>query len=862
MNSIGKKVFDDLYLHISAIDLLASESHRDLIATAFTVIPSEVQADINVIKLNVRSGRISLLQYADFESNPFPVLLDSWVIEPHSEKPSFRTYRASLNPPILHRKELLVAENHPNREEWCRLTKEAETIGLFESSRTIGFQKNWTNQIAEKGYCIFAGRFTPIGNSFEVSDTSSENSFEKIQRHLTALNRASLSAPVQVLIKNGLLSSEHSFFDYGCGRGTDVKALKYAGIYADGWDPHYSPSSELKKADVVNLGFVVNVIEDPAERAEAFNKSFALAKKVLAVSVMLYGPEQPGKPFLDGYITSRNTFQKYFSQGELKDYLEHALEQQVYMVGPGIAIIFSDKDLEQKFNARRFKSNDFTERLLSARILRTKTDRQPKQRVHKTSRSEQQFLDAKEDLEKLWKLSLDFGRYPDPSEVNFLDVLIKKTQSYSRAIRLLRSHFDHSLLETASKERSDELLLYVSTLQFEKRPAYKKLEQSIQRDIKYFFNDYKTAQASALRLLINSADPSEILSACDEAVAQGIGWLDTNQSLQFHIDLLDRLPVVLRAYVNCGLILWESMSDVHIVKIHISSGKLTFLEFTEFENSPLPLLTKRIKINLRKQDLDIFEYGSELYPSTILYRKSRYMHEDMQGYPEQLAFDERLESLDILGLDNFGPSFQELQSLLDAKRLSINGFDLIPSQSIPNIDASCGANFKYRDFIECGETQQRLGLKNTPLNPETYNSLLSIANDVLDPVIDYFGAVQLTYGFSSAELTKNIGGRISPKLDQHAGHECNRIGKPICDRLGASVDFIVHDEDMLEVAQWVVMNCNFDRLYYYGQDRPIHVSVSSNPVREITIMQAASASVRKIPRTTTEDKFLALKSSD
>jgi len=410
MNSIGKKVFDDLYLHISTIDLLTSEIHRDLIATALTVIPSEAQSDINVIKLNVRSGRISLLQYADFESSPFPVLLGSWVIEPNSETPSFRTYRASLNPPILHRKELLVAGNHPSREEWCRLTEEAETIGLFESSRTIGFQKNWTNQIAEKGYCIVGGKFTPIGNSVEVSDTAIENSLEKIQRHLTALNRSSLSAPVQILIKNGLLSSEHSFFDYGCGRGTDVKALKDAGIDAGGWDPHYAPSSEVKKADVVNLGFVVNVIEDPAERAEAINKSFALAKKVLAVSVMLYGPEQPGKPFLDGYITSRNTFQKYFSQGELKDYLEHALEQQVYMAGPGIALIFSDKDLEQKFNARKFKSNDFTERLLSARILRSKIDKQPKLKVHKTSRSEQQFLNSKEELEKLWKLSLESPR--------------------------------------------------------------------------------------------------------------------------------------------------------------------------------------------------------------------------------------------------------------------------------------------------------------------------------------------------------------------------------------------------------------------------------------------------------------------
>jgi len=301
---------------------------------------------------------------------------------------------------------------------------------------------------------------------------------------------------------------------------------------------------------------------------------------------------------------------------------------------------------------------------------------------------------------------------------------------------------------------------------------------------------------------------------------------------------------------------------VHIVKIHIGSGKLTLLEFNDFLNSPLPLLSKRIKINLRKQDIDIFEYGSEAYPSTILYRKSRYMNEDMHGYSEQLAFDERLESLDIIGQDGFGPLPIALQSILNAKRLLVSGFDLIPSQSIPNLDDFCGVNFNYRNFVECGETQKRLGLKNIPLNPETYNSLLVVATDILDPVIDYFGSIQLTYGFSSTDLTKHIDGRIAPKLDQHAGHECNRMGRPICERGGAAVDFIVEDEDMLEVAQWIAKQCNFDRIYFYGKDRPIHVSVSASPVRQITIMLASSVSSRQIPKTLTVENFVSFQAKD
>jgi DNA phosphorothioation-associated putative methyltransferase len=858
MSLIGKKVFDDLYVHASAVGDIEHEVHRSLIRCALDLLPADLLEKVSVIKLNIKTGRITLLEYIDFDVDPFPTLGDSWLIEPNSVTPIFRTYRASLNPPILHRKELLVSSTYPHRDVWCKTTAEAEALGLFENTKIIGFKRNWEQLIAGMGYELKGSVFFPIGNADESENDVPQNSDAPIQRHLTAISRTALSAPVQYLVKIGLLSLDHSFFDFGCGKGTDVQALQESGIRAKGWDPHYAPSNDIETADVVNLGFVVNVIEDPAERAEAIHRSFAITAKVLAVSVMLYGPDVPGKPYRDGYITSRKTFQKYFTQSELRDYLEHALGQQVFMVGPGIALIFADKDLEQQFNARRFRRNDFTERLLAARILRTKAERPPRVRVQRTTRLERQYLEAQVVLEKLWKLSLDLGRLPEPMEVDFFDELLERTSTYSRAIRLVRTHFDQSILEIAAKERADELMLYLASMQFEKRPAYKKLEARIQRDIKYFFNDYKAAQAAALQLLIRAANPAEVLSASDEASAQGLGWRDTNQSLQFHIEMLERLPIILRAYVNCGLILWEETGAVQLIKIHISSGKLTLLEFKDFTDSPLPLLVKRIKLNIRKQEIDVFEYGSEEYPFTILYRKSRYMHDEMAGYPEQLQFDESLEALDILGDGDFGPSAQELQKRLESKRLDIRGFDICGSQTIPDLGAPCGANFVFRDFIECGETQQRLGLRNIPLNPLTYNAIHRLAIEVLDPVIEYFGDIRLTHGFCSSDLAKHIDQRIAPKLDQHAGHECNRLGKPICDRLGAAVDFFIEDENMLEVAQWVVQNCAFDRIYYYGADKPLHVSLAETVSRQITLMRSAKQGGQRIPKTLSAEGFLLI----
>ena len=166
------------------------------------------------------------------------------------------------------------------------------------------------------------------------------------------------------------------------------------------------------------------------------------------------------------------------------------------MVAPGIALIFSDKDAEQQFNLRRYRSTEFTERLLAAKILRVKAIRETRIRTPRLSKIEQQFQEASEVLQRLWTLSLDLGRYPEPIEISFLDEVLAKTDRYSRALRLLQTNFDQSLIETASTERADELLLYLAALQFEKRPTYRKLEARLQRDIKHFFNDYKTAQAA------------------------------------------------------------------------------------------------------------------------------------------------------------------------------------------------------------------------------------------------------------------------------------------------------------------------------------------------------------------------------
>ncbi|MGE8453813.1 MAG: DNA phosphorothioation-associated putative methyltransferase, partial [Pseudomonadales bacterium] len=742
MRPPGKTVVDEFYIHLSALEHVQNDDARRTIERAVSCLPNSGDLEPNVAKFNLRTGRVSLLAYLDFFDSPFPVLAAAWCFPPGANThTSFRRYDDSLNPPILHRKELLLPFSQPNHARWAALTATAESLGLFDDVATIGFHLNWQRLIASKGYRLLGDEFVPLGNELVAADDCLEQAdFAKpVQRHLTALSRSSLSAPVQLLIRHRLLTSGKAFFDYGCGRGGDVAALCSEGYDAKGWDPHYFPEASIVPSDIVNFGFVANVIEDPAERIEALTNAFRLARTAMSVGVMLYGADTPGRPFGDGFLTSRNTFQKYFSQAELKDYLEQVLHRDAFMVGPGVAFIFANNEAEQRFISERYRSRGVANRLLAARVQRVRPVREPAPirepkparpaRASQYSRAAQQLTAVRPLLDKLWATTLDLGRFPAPEELESLIEVNEQIGSLTKALRLIARHYDQNLLVSAARTRSDDVRMFMATQLFSKRAAYRQLEPCLQRDIKAFFGDYKAAQDAGLNLLIDAADPAKILAACKDAATRGLGWLDAEHSLQLHTSMVERLPAILRAYVACGLILWDSLSEVQLVKIHISSGKLTLMEFDGFDDSPTPLLRRRIKVQVRKLDYDVYEYGSATYPKPALYHKSRYLHEDYPGYAEQLAFDEALERVGILQEGEHGPPPARLVEMLDARRLTISGMRLVRSTTIPDLDSPCGANLTYRALIECGETRHRLGIPNLPLRHDTYNALHDLATE-------------------------------------------------------------------------------------------------------------------------------------
>ncbi|MDF1584583.1 MAG: hypothetical protein P1P78_14925 [Methyloprofundus sp.] len=171
----------------------------------------------------------------------------------------------------------------------------------------------------------------------------------------------------------------------------------------------------------------------------------------------------------------------------------------------------------------------------------------------------------------------------------------------------------------------------------------------------------------------------------------------------------------------------------------------------------------------------------------------------------------------------------------------------------------CSKHFKYSDFINCGETQEKTQLANQPKDPRTIAAIENIATRILDPVVEQFGEIKLTYGLCSNDLLLQIKKRsspgIAPQLDQHAGYEVNSKNNRICKRDGFACDFYVLNTDSLTVAKWIVSQLPFDRLYFYGKNRPIHISIAPENSYAITFLEQAITE-RRIPKNIKKEQFL------
>lgn len=166
--TIGKWLGQTVYVHRSALKRLPAQ-YRELGTMALECSTKEQASHCNVIKVDLREERVSLLTYPQFRTDPFPALAVSVTVDGQGRNRGVRRYSASRNPPILHRKELLLPLDDPDREQFARLTDALERLGIYRNPQAIGFRNQWSKRLMAAGLRIEDHRVieTPAKRSAE-----------------------------------------------------------------------------------------------------------------------------------------------------------------------------------------------------------------------------------------------------------------------------------------------------------------------------------------------------------------------------------------------------------------------------------------------------------------------------------------------------------------------------------------------------------------------------------------------------------------------------------------------------------------------------------------------------------------------
>jgi DNA phosphorothioation-associated putative methyltransferase len=441
------------------------------------------------------------------------------------------------------------------------------------------------------------------------------------------MRRYRCSKPVSVALADGIINSATSVFDYGCGYGGDVRYLCSKKIRARGWDPHYHPDESVGSADVVNLGYVLNVIEDTRERPDTLRRAFELAKIALVVAVRVDRTLEEAVEFGDGRLTGAGTFQKLYSQEEFRAYVESVLGRHVYLAAPGIAYVFADDGAE----ARYLGTRAFTRRLeyRTDLIAEFSRDRLARRYVGLANR---------------------LGRLPAPDEFPQWQKLLIRFGSVHRVERLVLRQVDCESFQGSREQRREDVLTYIAMLRLQGLvpPPLHALPLGVRKDVVGIWRTYKAALSEGEWFLFSIGDTKAVRAACGSSK---VGKL-LPEDLYVHKSAEHELPALLRLLIFAGwLIVGEIAYDV--VKIAIDGRALSFLRYPDFDVDAHPALTRSVRVYLPRAKFSVRDYRGVNDPP-VLHRKETMVTRDYPYFDTFKRLTEEEESVGLLSGSNIG----------------------------------------------------------------------------------------------------------------------------------------------------------------------------------------------------------------
>ena len=422
------------------------------------------------------------------------------------------------------------------------------------------------------------------------------------------MSRSDYSRPIKLGLEDGLIGPEATVLDFGCGRGDDVRHLGLAGIQARGWDPGHRPEAELSPAEVVNLGYVVNVIEDIEERTACLIRAWSYAERALIVSARLNSESTElvsVAPYGDGFVTSVPTFQKFFEQAELKDWIDERLAEPAVAAGPGVFYVFRDAEDRIAFLASRYQRRG----------------------RHHLPTVESTIENHKELLRPLIKFFVERGRAPAEDELLGGYEIQERFGSLKRALRLVQRAHDAEAWRRVVTARGEDLIIFLALSRFDGRPRFGQFPLAVRRDIRAIFTSYRRACEEADVALLAVGDAERVSKAANRSTV----GKRTPSAIYVHESALDTMPPLLRLYEGCARRYIGRVEGANVIKLHTDEPRISYLTYPEFENDPHPALAEGMTVHLQTFRIRERDYRRSSNPP-ILHRKDTFVAPDHPLY--------------------------------------------------------------------------------------------------------------------------------------------------------------------------------------------------------------------------------------
>ena len=304
----------------------------------------------------------------------------------------------------------------------------------------------------------------------------------------------------------------------------------------------------------------------------------------------------------DGFVTSIPTFQKFYEQAEIKDWIEEHLPEPAVAAGPGVFYVFRDSVDRIAFLASRYRRRG----------------------RHHLPSVESTIEDHKELLRPLIEFFEERGRAPAEDELPGGEEIRERFGSLQRALRLVQRAHDAEAWKKFVTARGEDLLIFLALSRFDgSRPRFGQLPLTVRRDIRAIFSSYRKACEEADVALLAVGDMARVSKAAN---GSGVGKR-TPSAIYIHVSTLDSLPPLLRLYEGCARGYIGRVERANIIKLHTDEPRVSYLSYPAFETGPHPALAEGMTVHLQTFRVREHDYRGSRNPP-ILHRKETFLAPD------------------------------------------------------------------------------------------------------------------------------------------------------------------------------------------------------------------------------------------